>query len=54
MNSQEKYRNQGIYEYEGWIRVSDKTQEELDSLVNNLSDSDNIKIRIYIWESGLD
>lgn len=51
--SQEKYRNNGIYEYEGWVKVNDKTKAELDELTQNLQDDSIIKIWIYEWESGL-
>ena len=50
--SQEKYRNKGIYEYEGWVKVNDRTKVELDELTQNLEEGSKIKIWIYEWESG--
>ena len=52
--SQEKYRDQGVYQYEGWKKINTGTNEELHNLLNQLTESDKIKIWIYEWESGLD
>ena len=52
--SQEKYRDQGVYNYEGWQKINAGTHEELQNLLNQLTENDQIKIRVYEWESGLD
>jgi len=52
--SQEKYKDQGIYNYEGWKKINAETIEKLHDLLSQLTDSDSVKIRIYEWESGLD
>ena len=54
MESQEKYRNKGIFGYQGWIEVNNRRKTELDNLIQNLQEDSTIKIWIYEWESGLD
>lgn len=54
MVSQEKYRDQGVYKYEGWKKMNTETIERLNNLLSQLTDNDSIKIRIYEWESGLE
>lgn len=51
--SQEKYRNKGIYEYKGWIEVNNRTEARLENLLNELHEDSIVKIWIYEWESGL-
>jgi len=52
--SQEKYRDQGVYSYGGWKNINAKMYAALQKLLKLLSESDQIIIRIYEWESGLD
>jgi len=51
---QEKYRDQGVYQYESWKKINAETLAELNKLISKLTNNDSIKIRIYEWESGLD
>jgi len=54
MVSQEKYRDQGVYQYESWKKINTETLAELNKLLSKLSNNDSVKLRIYEWESGLD
>lgn len=52
IESQEKYRNKGLYQYEGWVKTNNKTKTKMDRLVLSLKKDSIIKIWIYEWESG--
>ena len=54
IESQDIYRNKGIYGYERWIKINDHVKAELEDLIHNLKEGSTIKIWIYEWESGLD
>jgi hypothetical protein len=51
--SQEKHRNKGVFEYEGWIVTNNKKKAELDDLLEKLRENENVVITIFEWESGM-
>ena len=52
VSDQEKYIDKGVYSYDGWKGINQKTKIRLDEIVAGLSETDKIKIWIYEWESG--
>jgi len=53
LNSQEKYRLNGFYSFDGWKQRIDKEMKELDDFIQKLTDTQEVKILIFEWESGL-
>jgi len=52
VNSQEKYRCQGIFTWEGWIKINNKTKAEIYDIIDKLPDNEFVNITIFEWESG--
>lgn len=51
---QEKNLDKGIYSWPEWKRINSRKKEELNSLLDSITNDCPIKILIYEWESGLD
>jgi hypothetical protein len=49
LNSQEKYRNQGVFSWEGWIETNNKTKAEIEDLIEKLPENEVVEICIFEW-----
>ena len=53
LNSQEKYRLKGLYSTDGWKQIIDEEMKKLDDFIEKLTDTQEVEILIFEWESGL-
>lgn len=53
VDSQEKYRDMGVYEYIEWKNINTVTKFKIDKLILTLKEKDLVKIWLFEWESGM-
>ncbi len=46
---QEKRRNKGIYAFDDWIKINDKTHKELKELINKFENYQKVELLIFEW-----